>query len=214
MANGYEHDAQVVYGDTDSVMIKFGTEDLGKSMELAKEAADRVTATFIKPIKLEFEKCYYPYLLMNKKRYAGLLWTNTEKHDKMDCKGIETVRRDFCGLVKDVVETSLKAILIHKNPEMAVQYVKGQARLGEIGRGRWELAVLLDSGPFLPSLPLRHLAQISKLLMNEMDMTKLVISKTLTKTSDQYAAGNKQARRADGPATLAAPACNLASTSL
>merc|ERR1740130_766960 len=29
--------------------------------------------------------------------------------------------------------------------------------------------------------------------MNEMDMTKLVISKTLTKTSDQYAAGNKQA---------------------
>lgn len=158
--NGYEHDAQVVYGDTDSVMIKFGTDDLGKSMELAKEAADRVTATFIKPIKLEFEKCYYPYLLMNKKRYAGLLWTNTEKHDKMDCKGIETVRRDFCGLVKDVVETSLKAILIHKNPDMAVQYVKGQ---------------------------------ISKLLMNEMDMTKLVISKTLTKTSDQYAAGNKQA---------------------
>ena len=45
-----------------------------------------MTASFIKPIKLEFEKCYYPYLLMNKKRYAGLLWTNTDKHDKMDCK--------------------------------------------------------------------------------------------------------------------------------
>ena len=60
-----------------------------------------MTATFIKPIKLEFEKCYYPYLLMNKKRYAGLLWTNTEKHDKMDCKGIETVRRDNCQLALD-----------------------------------------------------------------------------------------------------------------
>jgi len=41
---------------------------------------------FIKPIKLEFEKVYYPYLLMNKKRYAALLWTNPEKYDKMDCK--------------------------------------------------------------------------------------------------------------------------------
>ena len=34
---------------------------------------------------------YFPYLLINKKRYAGLIWTKLEKHDKMDCKGIETV---------------------------------------------------------------------------------------------------------------------------
>jgi DNA polymerase delta subunit 1 len=29
---------------------------------------------------------YYPYLLMNKKRYAGLLWTKPDKWDKMDSK--------------------------------------------------------------------------------------------------------------------------------
>ena len=44
---------------------------------------------FINPIKLEFEKVYYPYLLINKKRYAGLYWTKPEKYDKMDAKGIE-----------------------------------------------------------------------------------------------------------------------------
>ena len=47
---------QVVYGDTDSVMIKFGTADLGESMRLGEEAAEYVTKSFIKPIKLEFEK--------------------------------------------------------------------------------------------------------------------------------------------------------------
>ena len=43
---------------------------------------------------------YYPYLLINKKRYAGLLWTNPDNWDKMDSKGIETVRRDNCLLVR------------------------------------------------------------------------------------------------------------------
>lgn len=50
-----------------------------------------MTKIFPTPIKLEFEKVYCPYLLMNKKRYAGLLWTKPEKYDKMDTKGLETV---------------------------------------------------------------------------------------------------------------------------
>lgn len=102
-ANGYEFDSQVIYGDTDSVMVKFGTADIAKAMVLGKEAAEFVSKHFIAPIKLEFEKVYCPYLLMNKKRYAGLYWTNPNNYDKMDCKGIETVRRDNCGLVKEVV---------------------------------------------------------------------------------------------------------------
>ena len=55
----------------------------------SSEAADFVTAKFIKPINLEFEKVYFPYLLISKKRYAGLYWTRPEKYDKMDTKGIE-----------------------------------------------------------------------------------------------------------------------------
>lgn len=86
--NGYENDAVVIYGDTDSVMVNFGVKDLGQSMELGREAAEYVTSKFVKPIKLEFEKVYYPYLLINKKRYAGLYFTKPETYDKMDCKGM------------------------------------------------------------------------------------------------------------------------------
>lgn len=87
--NGYKHDAEVIYGDTDSVMVKFGVSDLKEAMDLGAEAAAAVSDTFVRPIKLEFEKVYYPYLLISKKRYAGLYWTNPDKHDKMDTKGIE-----------------------------------------------------------------------------------------------------------------------------
>ena len=124
IANGYSHDAQVIYGDTDSVMVKFGEKDIQKTMELGQEAAAYVSAKFIKPIKLEFEKIYFPYLLINKKRYAGLYWTNPVKYDKMDSKGIETVRRDNCRLVQIVIQTVLNKILIDRDLESAQEYVK------------------------------------------------------------------------------------------
>ncbi|KAK4137683.1 hypothetical protein BT67DRAFT_415301 [Trichocladium antarcticum] len=153
IANGYSHDAQVIYGDTDSVMVKFGTQDLTEAMRLGEEASRFVSNKFVKPIKLEFEKVYFPYLLINKKRYAGLHWTRPEKYDKMDTKGIETVRRDNCLLVQTVIEKVLRMILIDRDTPGAEEYVKDT---------------------------------ISELLQNKIDMSKLVITKALTK--DDYTA--------------------------
>ena len=119
IANGYSHDAKVIYGDTDSVMVKFGVTELEEAMKLGEEASGYVSSKFIKPIKLEFEKVYFPYLLINKKRYAGLFWTNPNKFDKMDTKGIETVRRDNCLMVQNVIETVLHKILIDRNIDTA-----------------------------------------------------------------------------------------------
>ena len=64
IANGYEHDAQVIYGDTDSVMVKFGVSTVKDTFPLAIEAADKCSEIFPNPILLEFEKVYFPYLLM------------------------------------------------------------------------------------------------------------------------------------------------------
>jgi len=149
IANGYSHDAQVIYGDTDSVMVKFGPKELDKAMDLGRDAATYVSAKFIEPIKLEFEKVYFPYLLINKKRYAGLYWTNPAKYDKMDSKGIETVRRDNCRMVQTVIETVLRKILIDQDVQGAQDYVKDT---------------------------------ISDLLQNKIDMSKLVITKALSKS--------------------------------
>lgn len=123
--NGYPGNATVVYGDTDSVMINFEVNTVEKAIELGKEAASFATRHFLDPINLEFEKVYFPYLLMAKKRYAGLYWTDPVKWSKMDTKGIETVRRDNCPLVKSVIETCLDKILIERNVDDAIDYVKG-----------------------------------------------------------------------------------------
>merc|ERR1712223_329892 len=119
---GYAANAEVIYGDTDPVMVRFGVSTVAEAMKLGQEAAGKVTEKFIKPIKLEFEKVYFPYLLINKKRYAGLYYSSSaEKHDKMDCKGIETVRRDNCQLVAKLMNNVLQKILIDRNPNGAME---------------------------------------------------------------------------------------------
>jgi len=150
--NGYAHNAKVIYGDTDSVMVKFGTDSVEESMRLGKEAAEQISTVFLRPVKLEFEKVYFPYILMAKKRYAGLFWTSPEKHDKLDTKGIETVRRDNCAVVVEVVETILKKILIDRSVEKAVDYAK---------------------------------SVISDLLQNKVDLSMLVITKSLGKGANR-----------------------------
>ncbi|PAA66663.1 hypothetical protein BOX15_Mlig027421g2, partial [Macrostomum lignano] len=124
VANGYAHDAKVIYGDTDSVMCRFNAATVADAMKLGREAADYISSKFPPPIKLEFEKVYCPYLLINKKRYAGLYFTKPDKHDKMDCKGIETVRRDNSPLVANLVNACLHKILIDRDPDGAVQHAK------------------------------------------------------------------------------------------
>uniref|UniRef100_A0A0D9XPV6 DNA polymerase n=1 Tax=Leersia perrieri TaxID=77586 RepID=A0A0D9XPV6_9ORYZ len=138
---GYEHNAEVIYGDTDSVMVQFGVSTVEDAMKLGREAAEYISGTFIKPIKLEFEKIYFPYLLISKKRYAGLYWTNPEKFDKMDTKGIETVRRDNCLLVKNLVTECLHKILVDRDVPSAVQYVKNT--ISDLLMNRVDLSLLV-----------------------------------------------------------------------
>jgi DNA polymerase delta subunit 1 len=157
-AKGYSHDSVVIYGDTDSIMVDFKEDDLHKVFGMGKEISEFVTQRFIKPVSLEFEKVYFPYLLINKKRYAGLTYSNPDAPSRIDTKGIETIRRDNCELVKDVVERVLEKILFDKDVEGAKEYVRETVR---------------------------------DLYLGKVDLSKLIISKSLTKSGEKY--GSKQA---------------------
>lgn len=139
--NGYEHDAEVIYGDTDSVMVCSGVKTVAEAIELGKKGAVLVTSKFPKPIKLEFEKVYYPWLLMAKKKYAGLWWTKPHKWDKIDAKGIESVRRDNCGMVRYVVSNVIEKILVQRDTAGAVDFCKGI--ISEICQNKIDLAQLI-----------------------------------------------------------------------
>lgn len=73
---------EVVYGDTDSIMLKAHDYDgspLGISMSIihGKKLARYVTSRFGGAITLEHENIYYPYVLYTKKKYIGRKYTQS-----------------------------------------------------------------------------------------------------------------------------------------
>jgi len=94
-------------------------------MKFGKEAAKMISSEFKAPIKLEFEKVYCPFLLMAKKRYVGVYYSSSsEKYDKIDKKGFESVRRDNCYLIREMLENILDLLLCQNDIDGIVSYVK------------------------------------------------------------------------------------------
>ena len=117
---------RLVAHNTDSVMciLNVGSDkrhDLAAHFDVASRLATDISKTFPPPVELEFEKCYYPYLLFSKKRYAGLMFTIPAKHDYVDVKGLQLVRRDNCPLVKDVSSAILDRIMFDRSAPAAVE---------------------------------------------------------------------------------------------
>ncbi len=107
-------------------MIDFGLEDRKEVWDLGHQVADSANKElFSDPIRLAFEKIFHPYLLLTKKNYAGLHYEKTwEKPDKINSKGIETVRRDKAFLVRDTIKQCLEYVLREQNIPKAVEYLK------------------------------------------------------------------------------------------
>ena len=118
--------AKVVYGDTDSIYVKFftkfeGQEHMNEVFRLSNIAADGCTNLFKNPVEMEFEKVMDPFILFSKKRYACVIYTNPNTYDYIDYKGIQVVRRDNCLYVKERSMEIFKVILLDKNIPKAIE---------------------------------------------------------------------------------------------
>ena len=156
--NGYAHDCRVLYGDTDSIMIEFGNQDLAEVSKLGYEAQNLLNDIFKKDndsvLKIEFEKMYVNFLLLAPKNYAAykyppkatklappeLLGT---KEYPLDMKGIETVRRDKIGLTQRICEQLLILCLRDLNPDAAIEYCKKE--ITALLQGKIDLSELILS---------------------------------------------------------------------
>ena len=119
-----EFGGEIVYGDTDSIFIKFPTKDLKESIELGKKSADRITSLCRKPYKIEYEKTFFPFILFCRKRYVGLMYEDDITKCKRKTMGVALKRRDSAPIVKDVFGGALDILLEQRNILPAQHFVK------------------------------------------------------------------------------------------
>lgn len=144
---------RVVYGDTDSIMVKVPVKDIRHAFEIGKELEKLINSIAEGAIRIKIEGVFKSILFLTKKRYAGYLFEDPDDEGKIVSKGIETVRRDWCGLVGETLQKVLEIILIEGDTKKAFEYVK---RI------------------------------IEKLNKNEIEIDKLVITKSISKPLNEY----------------------------
>ena len=127
--------AEVVYGDTDSCFFTFnlktmtGEKIVGKkalilTIEIAKEAGILATKMLKKPHDLEYEKTFWPFALLSKKRYVGMLYESDPDKCKRKSMGIVLKRRDNAPIVKDIYGGIIDILMKDQNIEKAVNFTK------------------------------------------------------------------------------------------
>ena len=143
----------VIYGDTDSVFVKFsrmkdgqllvGKDALKHCIQCGQEAGRYITKGELivhdengepeieyhdkllnEPQDLEYEKTFFPFILISKKRYTGDKYEFNSDDCKRDAMGIVLKRRDNAPIVKHVFGNVIEKIMIDKDFDLAVSWLK------------------------------------------------------------------------------------------
>jgi DNA polymerase elongation subunit (family B) len=128
--------AEYVYGDTDSVFFKFnlktaddkdkiiGREALAITIELAKRAGELASKFLKPPHDLEYEKTFWPWCLLSKKRYDGILYEDDPNKGKRKFMGNVLKRRDNAAIVKDIYGETMHILLQEKDIKKSLTFVR------------------------------------------------------------------------------------------
>ena len=131
------YEADVIYGDTDSIFCKFplkdsegnivqGKDALPYAIEIGKKVEKEIAKIMPKPQKLNYEKSLYPFILFSKKRYVGNLYEFDVNKYKQKSMGIVLKRRDNAQIVKKIYGGVIDIILQKQDLGASIEFLKDE----------------------------------------------------------------------------------------
>ena len=120
---------RVVYGDTDSVMINTNVDSMEEALKVGNEFKRSVNDRY-KLLEIDIDNVFRRLLLHAKKKYAAInmLEVDGKYVEKLEVKGLDMKRREYCALSKDASSRLLNEILSGEDPEIVISKIQEYLR--------------------------------------------------------------------------------------
>lgn len=155
----------VVYGDTDSLMINTNCLDYDYVFKIGNDLKREINKKY-KQIELDIDGVFRYLLLLKKKKYAAVLISKNKNGEfvfNQEHKGLDIVRRDWSQLAAEAGKFILSQILSEQSADERLEVIQS------------------------------HLNKLKDdLVTNKIPLSLLTITKQLTKNPNEYADKNLQ----------------------
>ena len=120
---------QVIYGDTDSVMINANVDNIQDALAVGNDFKKSVNDLY-RLLEIDIDNVFRRILLQAKKKYAAinLVQVDGKFIDKMEVKGLDMKRREYCNLSKEVSSQLLNEILSGDDSEAVITRIHDYLR--------------------------------------------------------------------------------------
>ena len=115
---------QVIYGDTDSVMINTNTDTIAQALAVGHEFKKSVNERY-RLLEIDIDNVFRRLLLHAKKKYAAINMAEIDGKfvEKLEVKGLDMKRREYCALSKEASQRLLNEILSGEDSEVVLEKI-------------------------------------------------------------------------------------------
>ncbi|KAF2084839.1 hypothetical protein K490DRAFT_48247 [Saccharata proteae CBS 121410] len=115
---------RVIYGDTDSVMINTNMDNMKDALKVGNEFKKDVNDSY-KLLEIDIDNVFRRLLLHAKKKYAAINMVEVDGKwlEKLEVKGLDMRRREYCALSKETSSKLLNFLLSGDDPETVVENI-------------------------------------------------------------------------------------------
>ena len=120
---------RVVYGDTDSVMINTNADNVQAALKVGHQLKLAINDRY-KLLEIDIDNIFRRLLLHAKKKYAAinLIESDGKFIEKLEVKGLDMRRREYCALSKEASQRILNEALSGDETEVTVSKIQDYLR--------------------------------------------------------------------------------------